>query len=238
MDYINNDWKDIIEKSYRKLDVDYRYFLEKDSSYFPDFNNMFNAFKTLPLENTKYILFGQDPYPRYESAIGYAFIDAKVKKIFDEKNGLSKEVNRAVSLRNFIKMALKAQGYLIDDTSKEAIKKIDKSGLINTIFELKSNFEKNGVLLLNRALIFTKKEDSKKHLKMWKPFIESLLNQIKDYEIDIILFGNAAKEIENLDVSKYFKLYKFEHPYNVSFVENRSAHKFFGPMKLLSKNHL
>ena len=235
---IENSWKKILDKSYFAIEKDYRDFLQNDNSYFPNFNNMFNAFKTLPLENTKYILFGQDPYPRKESAIGYAFIDAKVKKIFDEKNGLSKEVNKAVSLRNFIKMCLRAEGLLDNDTSKEAIKKLDKDGLIDSIMDLKNNFEKNGVLLLNRALIFTKKEDSKNHLKKWYPFIKTLLEEIKNCDIGLILFGNAAKEIESMNVSKYFKIDRFEHPYNVSFVGNEKAIEFFKPMKLLSKNLL
>jgi len=235
---IKNSWKEILEKSYFAIEKDYRDFLEKDNSYFPDFNNMFNAFKTLPLENTKYILFGQDPYPRRESAIGYAFIDGNVKKIFDEKNGLSKEVNRAVSLRNFIKMCLRAEGLLNNDTSKEAIKKLDKDGLIDSIMDLKNNFEKNGVLLLNRALVFTKKEDSKNHLQRWYPFIETVLEEIKNYNIELILFGNAANEIDSMKVSQYFKIHRFEHPYNISFVCNENAIEFFKPMKLLSKNLL
>ncbi len=236
---VENSWGEIILESFNVLDKDYKDFIKNSNSYFPDFNNMFNAFKTLPLEKTRYILFGQDPYPRKESAIGYAFIDAKVKKIFDEKNGLSKEVNRAVSLRNFIKMALIADGRLTqEDTSKEAVKRVKKDDLINDIMELKSNFERNGVLLLNRALIFTKKEDSKKHLKLWYPFIEKILESIKDKDIELILFGNAAKEIDSMKVSQYFKIHRFEHPYNVSFVCNKNAINFFKPMKLLSKNLL
>ena len=226
-------WQEILKNSYLSLDKSYREFLEKDDGYFPDFNNMFNAFKSLPLKKTKYILFGQDPYPRRESAIGYAFIDARVKNIFDDKNGFSKEVNRATSLRNFIKMALVADGRLkLNDTSKEAIKRVKKDDLIDSILELKDNFEKNGVLLLNRALIFTKKEDSKNHLKNWKPFIMSLLEQI-DKDIELILFGNAAKDIEKF--SKEFKIHKFEHPYNVSFISNKKAIAFFEPMKLLKR---
>ncbi len=226
-----NGWEEIIKNCYSKLDIDYRDFLEKDKGYFPKYDNIFNAFKTLPLNRTKYILFGQDPYPRKESAIGYAFIDAKVKNIFDKTNGLSKEVNRAVSLRNFIKMALVAEGRLnIEDTSKDAIKKIDKDGLIDTIFDLKDNFEKSGVLLLNRALIFTNKKDSKKHLKKWQPFIKRLLEELKNRDIEIILFGKSDIKID------CFKVHQFEHPYNHSFISNKKAIEFFKPMRLLIKN--
>jgi len=75
LDNVDASWKGILEKALNALDDEYLEFLKTDNSYFPDQKNFLNAFKTLPLEKTKYILFGQDPYPREESAIGYAFID-------------------------------------------------------------------------------------------------------------------------------------------------------------------
>ena len=100
---------------------------------------------------------------------------------------------------------------------------------------LKDNFEKNGILLLNTALIFTSKEDSKKHVKMWKPFVNSLLNQLKDENIKLILFGNMAKDIEKIDISGEFDKFYCEHPYNVSFITNKNVQSLFGQMKLLEK---
>lgn len=228
-------WEYILRESYQKLDEDYRDFLENDQNYFPSKENYFNAFKTLPKDDVKYILFGQDPYPREESAIGYAFIDAKVKSIFGE-TGLSKEVNRATSLRNFIKMALVARGDLRnDDTSPQTIERIDKSGLIASIDELKENFEKNGVLLLNTALIFTDKKSSASHIKSWAPFIEHLLFSLVEVSPKLILFGNHAKDLKKkFDLSK-FETIEMEHPYNHTFISNDNALKLFGNMKLLEK---
>src|SRR5660397_246794 len=80
--HVDTSWQDIIEYAYLGLSPEYRDFLEKDKGYFPSYDNFLNAFKTLPLEQVKYILFGQDPYPREESAIGYAFIDGAVKTLF------------------------------------------------------------------------------------------------------------------------------------------------------------
>jgi uracil-DNA glycosylase len=71
-----------------------------------------------------------------------------------------------------MKMALVASHRLtIDDTSQEAISRLDKAQMIDTIDDLRRNFEKNGVLLLNTALIFTDKKSTKKHIKAWKPYI-------------------------------------------------------------------
>lgn len=193
--------------------------------YLPSKANIYNAFTTLPLENTKYILFGQDPYPREISASGYAFIDKNVKTLFCEK-GLSREVNRATSLRNMMKL------FLGLDTQEE-IAKLDKSNLINSIDALRLNFEKNGVLLLNRSLVYTSKQDIKNHTKQWKPFVETLLLKLKDRDIKLILFGNNSKEILSFEAARHFEVESFEHPYNVSFVKNQRAKKLFGSMGLL-----
>jgi len=231
IDQAHPSWQPILKKAVEALPLEYQTFLYHDTSYFPDKNNLFNAFK-LPLSKTKYILFGQDPYPRFESAIGYAFIDGKVKEIFGE-GGLSKEVNRATSLRNFMKMALLCDGKLSDDFSKDAIIKIDKTPYINDIMMLKENFEKNGVMLLNMALIFTSKEESKKHVKAWNGFVRVLLEELQSKDIALILFGKMAEVVEKLEEAKGFKTFWMPHPYNISFITDQRAHALFAPMRLL-----
>jgi len=226
-------WNRILSRAYSVLDEGYRDFLEEDDGYFPTKENYLNAFKTLPRGEVKYILFGQDPYPRRESAGGYAFIDEKVKKIFSEK-GLSKEVNRATSLRNFIKMALVAKGDLCaEDTSQEAIAALDKTALIETIAELRANFEKHGVLLLNTALVFTDKKSSNRHVRAWRPFMQSLLNSLKDDMPKLILFGSHAKSLKRHLPLEGFETIEMEHPYNHTFISNKTALDLFRPMKLL-----
>ena len=224
-------WHTILEKAFASLPKEYQAFILSDKSYFPDIDNFLNAFK-LSLSQTKYILFGQDPYPRRESAIGYAFIDGNVKALYG-KNGLSTEVNRATSLRNFMKMAFVCEGELKDDFSKEAVIMIDKTPYIDSIMILKDNFEKNGVLLLNMALIFTTKEESKKHVKIWNAFVKTLLNELEDKKIELILFGEMAKVLEKFDEAKRFTKHSMPHPYNIGFITDKRAHKLFKPMRLL-----
>ncbi len=231
----HHSWQEILEGAYAALDADYRSFLEADNGYFPNKANYLNAFKTLPRNRVRYILFGQDPYPREESAGGYAFIDEKVNRLFSE-NGLSKEVNRATSLRNFIKMALVARGDLdIDDTSQDVIATVDKSDLIDSILELRHNFEKNGVLLLNTALIFTDKKSSSKHIKAWQPFMQYLLNALAEDAPKLILFGTHAKALKRSLDLEAFETVELEHPYNHTFIGNEKALELFGPMQLLEK---
>jgi len=229
------EWQKILQHAYESLDHEYRFFLETDTSYFPSRTQYFNAFKTLPKNRVKYILFGQDPYPRKESAGGYAFIDEKVQTLFSQ-TGLSKEVNRATSLRNFIKMALVARGDLKkEDTSQEAISQIDKQSLINSIEALRINFEKNGVLLLNTALIFTDKKSSTKHVKAWRPFMKTLLKELEEDAPKLILFGTHAKELKKKLSLEKFETIEVEHPYNHTFISNEEVLKLFASMNLLEK---
>jgi len=232
--HVDSSWQEIIEYAYEGLSLEYRRFLEEDKGYFPTYSNFLNAFHTLSLEKTKYILFGQDPYPRIESASGYAFIDAKVKSIFSEK-GFSKDVNRATSLRNFLKMLLLSEGYLrSDDLSQEAISKINKDGFIDTIDALRCKFEHNGVLLLNTALIFTCKEETKLHVKEFRVFMQRLLSRIADKNIELILFGSMAKDIKKrLPASLEFKTVETLHPYNIGFIHDLKVWDTFKPMHLL-----
>lgn len=232
---------DNIDKSWdidlASLDDSYLEFLKNDNSYIPTRSNIFNALKTLAKDDVKYVLFGQDPYPRRESASGYAFIDSNVKQIFDKSGTLSKEANKATSLRNFIKMALVVRGDLsLMDTSPEAIKKIDKTNLINSVEELKNNFEENGVLLLNTALVFTDKKSCKHHAKAWQPFIANLLSSLDSTKVKLILFGNFAKELyKTIPNISTFEAIELEHPYNLSFISNQKALELFRPMDLLTK---
>ena len=236
---VDPSWQEIIEYAYDGLSPKYREFLERDEGYFPTFSNFLNAFYTLELKNTKYILFGQDPYPRAQSACGYAFIDANVKTIFSQK-GFSKEVNRATSLRNFLKMLLLSDGHLSDeDLSQEAISKLDKSGLINSIDELRANFEKSGVLLLNTALIFTCKEETKLHVKEFRVFMHRFLSRLSQYNIELILFGSMAKDIKkSLPSALEFQTIETLHPYNIGFITDLNAQKFFKPLSLFNKKNL
>ena len=230
----HSSWKKLLTQAYGSLDCAYRSFLEEDKDYFPSRANYFNAFKTLPKEKVNYILFGQDPYPREQSAGGYAFIDEKVQTLFSS-TGLSKEVNRATSLRNFVKMALVARGDLKEDISQEAIAQVDKEPLINSIEALRLNFEKNGVLLLNTALIFTDKKSSSKHVKAWRPFMQTLLEKLQKDAPKLILFGTHAKALKKQFQLEMFDTVEVEHPYNHTFVHNENALELFGAMKLLEK---
>jgi len=232
---VSESWDPILLPALASLDETYRSWIRKGEGYIPPQNRLLAAFSTITPQQVRYILFGQDPYPRAESAIGYAFIDGRVKNIFSEK-GLSTEVNRATSLRNFIKMALVAEGLLgCDEVGQGAIAALSKEGLISSIDELRRNFEANGVLLLNMALLFSSKEESKRHIKAWRGFVESLLSGLAAYRPKLILFGAHARDVRRLKGAEGFEAIVLEHPYNASFVCNPKALELFWPMHLLRR---
>ena len=231
---VSEAWEPILLPALEGLEDSYREWLMAGEGYIPARERILAAFSTLDPEAVRFILFGQDPYPRPESAIGYAFIDGRVKEIFTP-TGLSREVNRATSLRNFVKMALLADGRLSpDDLSQAAIAALDKSALIDSIDELRENFETNGVLLLNAALVFEDKKSSARHAKAWQPFIRALLSRLDD-DTELILFGGIAKTIRKIPEAARFRHHLLEHPYNHTFVHNPDAHALFGPMELLRR---
>ncbi|HAT31470.1 MAG TPA: uracil-DNA glycosylase, partial [Janthinobacterium sp.] len=81
----------------------------------------------------------EGPYPRAASATGVCFMDGAVGALWSEA-GLSKPVNRATSLRNFMKMLLLADGQLaLDATSGAALAPVasraraDGGGTVQTL---------------------------------------------------------------------------------------------------------
>lgn len=231
---IDASWLPIVHQALQQVDPHYLQNLTKTHDWLPGKAHIFNAF-TQPLDKTRYILFGESPYPRAQSANGYAFWDAAVKQLWSPQ-GLSKQVNRATSLRNFIKMLLVADGQLsVNDTSQTAIARLDKTSLVQHIDELFGNLLQQGFLLLNASLVLSDK-GVPYHAKAWRPFINSILEQIYTYKPDIqlILFGKIAQTIEALPTSQPFKKLRAEHPYNISFINNQTVIDFFKPMKLVN----
>lgn len=223
-------WHGILSKSLLTLDSSYQKALLESSFWLPGKEHMFAAF-SLPLSQVNYLLLGESPYPRECSANGYAFWDAAVDSLWS-KTGLATAVNRATSLRNFIKMLLHARGDLNKDFSQAAIATLDKHSYVKTADELFQNMLSRGFLLLNASLVF---RDGKvpQDAAAWQPFISCLLESLakKRPDITLILFGKIAqKYIHMTQLSSLVA----EHPYNISFIQNRAVIEFFKPLNLLA----
>lgn len=231
LNQVHPEWRPLLNSCLETMDSRYLTHLCQDSGWLPGKNALFNAFSQ-PLSMTQYILFGESPYPRSESANGYAFWDANVSEIWSEK-GLSKAVNRATSLRNLIKMLLVARGDLTDDLSQQAILKVDKSYLVRHLGQVFENFIAQGFLLLNASLVLSNESVNHDALH-WQGFMDQLLFQLSQIKpsIKLLLFGKIANRING---QQSFDCLKAEHPYNLSFIKNADVLEFFKPYDLLKR---
>ena len=213
-----------------------------NGSFFPTQARLFAAFAQ-PLEQVRYVLVGEGPYPREQSATGFCFMDGAVDELWSEQ-GLSKRVNRATSLRNFMKMLMVAEGLLsVDATKGEMIAGVSAtarekgSGFIQTLPDLQNNLIDEGFLLLNAALVFRPEVAPAKDAKAWRPLInvvlESLLARRDQPPPMLVLWGKIAQWLEELEPVAGFPKAVAEHPYNLSFIAHSGMQRLFGPMKLL-----
>jgi uracil-DNA glycosylase len=214
-------------------------------SYLPTENRLFAAF-SLPLDAVRFVLFGEGPYPRVESATGVCFMDGAVESLWSEK-GLSKQVNRATSLRNFMKMLLVAEGSLEPgNTSGEAMQEVAEkaraagSPYIQTLTELQANLTRQGFLLLNASLVFRAHVPPAKDAKAWLPFMKTVLDALADHAErkdrkppTLVLWGKLAEQVNALAMTSRFPSAVSEHPYNLTFILNRPMQQLFKPMRLL-----
>jgi uracil-DNA glycosylase len=173
-------------------------------------------------------------------------MDGAVAEIWSEDAtaGLSKSVNRATSLRNFIKMLLVADGQLsLDDTSCNALTTFvrqvrqEPDKYVQTMAQLQDNFLKRGFLMLNASLVFRSDVSPAEDAKVWRVFLQYVFEALAQQSTvpSLILWGKIADRLESVVALSKFEKFKSEHPYNLSFIGNLSMHQLFAPMNLMRK---
>jgi uracil-DNA glycosylase len=206
--------------------------------YLPTEQRLFAAF-ALPLPDVRYVLVGEGPYPRAESATGVCFMDGAVGDLWSE-TGLSKPVNRATSLRNFMKMLLVADGQLGPaDTGGAALApvaaKARQNGSIQTLAQLQDNLTRHGFLLLNASLVFRPHVPPAVDACAWLPFLQTVLAALKGSGVKLVLWGKIAEQLRKLPECEGLDQLCSEHPYNLSFITHEGMQQLFGPMQLLRR---
>jgi uracil-DNA glycosylase len=208
-------------------------------AYLPTEQRLFAAF-ALPLKSVRYVLVGEGPYPRAESATGVCFMDGAVGSLWCE-GGLSKPVNKATSLRNFMKMLLVAEGKLqAGDTGGAALAPVAASaaddGSIQTLAQLQDNLTAHGFLLLNASLVFRSHVAPVIDARAWMPFLQVVLDALlaADVPPTLVLWGKIAEQLKKLPSTSRFPQVVSEHPYNLSFIDHAEMQALFRPMRLLS----
>lgn len=247
LDLADESWRPALRAGLEALAAahpDYLPALVEDQ-YLPTEGRLFAAFAQ-PLPAVRYILVGEGPYPRPESATGFCFMDGAVQSLWSE-SGLSKPVNRATSLRNFMKLLLVADGRLKPgNTSGAAMAHIAEeanapgSDFIQTRADLQQNLTDHGFLLLNAALVFRPHVPPLKEAKAWQPFLECVLEALERHAAEskqplpvLVLWGKIAEQLKSVPALPDFPQAVSEHPYNLSFILNPTMQALFGPMHLL-----
>jgi len=230
---VDSSWQECLQKGLNKIDSAYLKKLLHSKNWLPGPEKIFSAF-SLPIDNVNYVLFGESPYPRPESANGFAFWDASVNELWSP-TGLSKKVNRATSLRNILKMLLIAEGLLNkNNASQEEIAKINKTLFLQTNNALFANLLRHGFLLLNATPVL-QSCSPQIDARAWYPFTREILDCLlqKRRDIKFILLGRIATTIDKLIHYPHLDKLYAEHPYNVSFITNPRIIEFFKPLHLL-----
>ncbi|MGP2656942.1 uracil-DNA glycosylase [Malaciobacter sp. WC5094] len=154
------------------------------TTVFPPKDKIFNAFSLTPLENTKVVLLGQDPYHGAGQAQGLAF-------------STPVEIKNPPSMRNMLKE-------IQEDIGKAST--CEHGDL--------TSWAEDGVLLINAILTVEESKAKSHHKMGWEIFTDNLIKFISANCNDIvfILWGSSAiKKEKIIDISKHHIL-KGVHP--------------------------
>lgn len=235
---VHDEWRPILGDALDTLEPDYLHALIDDDSWLPGIDQLLAAFRR-DRDGVRYLLIGESPYPRRESANGIAFYDAAVGSLWSEQ-GLSKAVNRATSLRNIVKTALLAEGHLHKDAdakiSQQAIAAVDRRGLVETLGELFENLQRAGFLMLNATPVLHPQRKPVQEARYWQAFLERLLELIARQaptQVTLLLWGKIAKLVEAMPASSNYRKLVCEHPYNISFIDNPQMLELFAELSIL-----
>lgn len=159
--------------------------------FYPEANNIFRVF-SMPLEDIKVVILGQDPYPQPNQAIGLAFaVDKTITKPFSLRI-IEKEIAREKFDGNESDM----ESYRIDRTLQ--------------------SWHEQGVFLLNTALT-VQHGIASSHIKYWQWFTEEVIKIISAEVTPIwMLWGGHAKKyrptIRGAEILLFNDILEAPHP--------------------------
>lgn len=210
------EWYEVLKDEIMKNPEWERYLGGDREDTFPERENTFRAINEIDINKAKVVIFGQDPYPRKESATGYAFWDGK---IVDWNNPLSP------SLRNLFKSVLVSKGWAkTTDCVADVRRIVTEKQLMQPGAFFKNSIDQ-GVVWLNASLTFTSKDtkELRRHLKFWKPMIKLIIESLmaKNSDLVFVFWGAKAKVfqkiISNVQSECRFEYVENNHPMMESF---------------------
>jgi len=236
---VHPQWRPLLVKAGERVDQSYLRGLIDDSEWLPGRNNLFAAFRR-DLKGVDYLLFGESPYPRKASANGIAFYDAAVEGLWSD-TGLSKQVNKATSLRNILKAALIAEGRLSPNGDgkipQALVAAVPKQRLVQTIGALFDSLADAGFLMFNATPVLHADRKPNSEAKFWLPFLQCFLAELLKARSDsvptLILWGKIAEQIKSIPCATAYPQLVCEHPYNLSFIKNAQMQLLFRNLTVL-----
>lgn len=157
---------------------------QKGKSILPKSSEWFNALNSMPFDNLKVVILGQDPYPTAGHAHGLCFsVLPDVKPLPKSLLNINKELLEDLNIDN------SRSGYL-------------------------QSWAEQGVLLLNSVLTVERGNANAHQGKGWEQFTDAIIQTINDRSENtvFILWGAyAQKKGALIDVDKHF-IIKSAHP--------------------------
>lgn len=181
-------WKEFIKeessKDYYKKIVDFVSSDSKENTVFPEYKNLFNAFDLCPLDKTKVVILGQDPYHGDNQAHGLSFSVPQGTKIPPSLKNIFKEIK--------------------DDVNPET--ELSDGCLIN--------WAKQGVLLMNCIMTVRKGSPGSHKDAGWQNFTDNVIKKLNESEYPIVfmLWGAFAKSKAGLITNKNHLVLQAAHP--------------------------
>lgn len=185
---LKNDWQNVLQDEFQKpYYLSLRQFLISEyrtKKIYPDMYDIFNALHLTPLEKTKVVILGQDPYHEPQQAHGLSFsvkegvaIPPSLKNIFQE---LSQDIPS---------FHMPTHGCL-------------------------THWAEQGVLLLNAVLTVQAHRANSHKGKGWELFTDKILSILNEQTrpIVFILWGNPARAKKIFITNKQHLILESAHP--------------------------
>ena len=183
----------------------------RDKAIVPVRELTFQALKPNPPEKWKVVAFGQNPYPRVESATGIAMFDNQFNQWSDGRFGA------VTSIRCIIKAAAMWKHGIKKDTPVADIRALLAKHAVVPPPEWFGAMLTQGVLLLNTALTASTdvSMSTSEHTRFWRPVVEKIVEEIlrskqsaddKNKGVVFAWWGNHAKALRKV-VEKLQKKY-------------------------------
>lgn len=184
-------------------------FVDRFDTIMPEHDKVFNVFTKMRPEEVRCVLYGEDPYPRIQSAIGIAFWDAEIETWDDKTNGNS--------VKNILKGLLIAKGWADYSTPIDVCRRIAKNNNFLNPPQLFKRWLNQGIFLINTALTFSSNKDKKQHFEFWRPFHSALIHALNVQKTSpyYTLWGRKAQQWEKIiikTIDQPSKIIKQGHP--------------------------